>query len=131
DATHSHMSSALALIRSEPRLAAMHDHVSRRLALGDRQLAERKGRDAARARLAAFERSYDEAVFYQSQYTGLEPEANLRASRSAARRALGLFDPNDGTGTGTGLALTPGEFDAAEIAVVTERHSELTLILAE
>ena len=38
---------------------------------------------------------YDEAVFYQSQYTGLEPEANLRASRAAARRALEQFEPKE------------------------------------
>ena len=71
-----------------------------------------RGSPSARAatppasRLAAFQRSYDEAVFYQSQYTGLDPEANLRASRAAARQALEQFEPTGGTDAG--LALRPG-----------------------
>ena len=89
----------------------------------------RSRHDAARARYSAFNRSYDEAVFYQSQYTGLDPEANLRASRAAARHALEQFRPKDGPDAG--LALDPGDFDSAEVASVIERYYELALILAE
>ena len=99
------------------------------LALSDTRIAERKRRETALARFSAFKRSYDEAVFYQSQYTGLEPEANLRASRAAARRALEQFRPKDGSDAG--LALAPGDFDAAEVAAIIERYYELALILAE
>ena len=93
DSAKTQLSSALALARAEPRLAPMRDAVAKMLAVTDRKIAERASRDAARARFSAFQRFYDEAVFYQSQYTGLELEANLRASRAASRRALEQFDP--------------------------------------
>ena len=118
DSARTQLSSALALARTELRLAAMRDAVTKMLALTDPKIAERTSRDAARARFSAFQRYYDEAVFYQSQYTGLEPEANLRASRAAARRALEQFEPNEGTGAG--LALAPAHFDPAEVGAITD-----------
>jgi tetratricopeptide (TPR) repeat protein/tRNA A-37 threonylcarbamoyl transferase component Bud32 len=124
-----HASSALALIRTEPRLAGLDEAASSMLALCDLRIAGRKAREAARARLATFQRSYDAAVFYQSQYTGLAPEANLRASRAAARRALEQFEPSGDKAAG--LALDPGVFDAAQVDDMTERYYELALILAE
>ncbi len=129
DSARAQMTGALALIRNEPALAAMGVEASRMLAACDDRIARREARAAARARLAAFQRSYDEAVFYQSQYTGLEPEANLRASRDAARQALAQFEPKGGSGDG--LALPPGAFDASEVEAVTERYYELALILAD
>ncbi len=129
DGARAQMSSALALIRAEPELAASGDGVSRALAVCDGKIAEREARAAARSRLATFQASYDEAVFYQSQYTGLEPEPNLRASRAAARHALEQFEPAGGSGTG--LALVPGALDASEVEAVTERYYELALIRAE
>ena len=129
DNAKTQLSSALALAHSELRLAPMRDQVTKVLALTNSKIAERTRRDAARARFSAFQRYYDEAVFYQSQYTGLEPEANLRASRAAARRALEQFEPNEGRGAG--LALAPAHFDPAEIGTITTRYYELALLLAE
>jgi eukaryotic-like serine/threonine-protein kinase len=122
-----HLSSALAVIRTEPRLAAMSEPVSAMLAAIDREIAGHKGRVAGRARLAAFQKSYDDAVFYQSQYTGLDPAANARASRVAARLALEQFEPAEGAG----LAIASAQFDAAEVAEITARYYELALILAQ
>ena len=69
-------------------------------------------------------------MFYQSQYTGLEPEANLRASRAAARRALEQFEPAERPSARArprpGAISTP-----AEVEEITERYYELALILAE
>ncbi len=129
DGAKAHMSSALALVRTETPLADVGVTVAGLLAVADRKIAERKSRDAARARFLAFQRSYDDAVFYQSQYTGLDPETNLRASRAAARRGLEQFQPDNGPGGG--LTLASGDFDTANLGIITERYYELALILAE
>ena len=94
------------------------------------KIAERTSREAARARLSAFQRYYDEAVFYQSQYTGLEPEANLRASRAAARRRPRAIRP-ERRHRAPGLRSPLPHFDLAEIGVITTRYYELALLLAE
>jgi serine/threonine protein kinase/Tfp pilus assembly protein PilF len=129
DTARAHLSSALALTRTEARLGAMCAAVAKMLGQVDLKIADRTSREGARARFAVFQRYYDEAVFYQSQYTGLEPEANHRASRAAARRALEQFEPT--SGADAGLAYAPDHFDLAEIGVITTRYYELSLILAE
>jgi len=123
------MSSALALIRAEPHLAAMGDRVSRRLSQSEQKITAQKNGEFAQAQFAAFERAYDEAVFYQSQYTGLDPEANLRASRASARLGLKQFDPK--SAPDTGLSLPPNGLDTAEEDLITAHYYELALILAE
>jgi serine/threonine protein kinase len=67
------LSIALALAHSEIQLAPMRDQATKVLALTNSKIAERARRDAARTKFAAFQRDDDEGVFYQSQYTGLEP----------------------------------------------------------
>jgi eukaryotic-like serine/threonine-protein kinase len=123
------LTSALALTHAELRLASMGVQVAKMLGLTHSKVAERTRRDGARARFSAFQRYYDEAVFYQSQYTGLEPDANLRASRAGARLALEQFESSNGKGAG--LALSPAHFDLAEIGAITTRYYELALLLAE
>jgi serine/threonine protein kinase/tetratricopeptide (TPR) repeat protein len=129
DSARTQLSSALALARSEPRLVQPRDTLKHALEQTDRKIADRTSRDATRARLATFHRYYDEAVFFQSQYTGLEPDANLRSSRAAALRALEQFEPNERPRAG--LALAPAHFDPAEIGVLTKRFYELALIYAD
>ena len=117
------------MIRTEPDLRAIRNRAATTLALCEGKLEHRKAREAARARFSTFGESYDEAVFHQSQYTGLEPEADLRATRAAARRGLEQFHPRkDG---GLGLALTPRDWAAGEVELITSRYYELSLILAE
>jgi eukaryotic-like serine/threonine-protein kinase len=129
DNARTQLSSALALAHSELRLAPIRDQATKVLALVNSKIAERARRDAARARFSEFQRYYDEAVFYQSQYTGLDPDANLLASRAVARRALEQFEPDKGEGAG--LVLAPAHFDRAEIEMITTRYYELALFLAE
>jgi tetratricopeptide (TPR) repeat protein len=129
DTAKAQLTSALALTQTEPLLGAMGETVRKALALAEGKIAERTRRDEARARYAAFQHSYDEAVFYQSQYTGLEPEANLKASRAAARRALEQFKPKDGTGSE--LALDPTHFNSADAGIIAARYYEVALMLAE
>jgi serine/threonine protein kinase/Tfp pilus assembly protein PilF len=129
EVSRTQLTSALLLIRSEDRLAEMRAGVESLLALSDKKIAGQRSREAARERFTDFQRLYDEAVFYQSDYTGLDPEANLRACRDAPRRALALFAP--GTGDDGGLALNRAHFDAREIEQINAGCYELTLLLAE
>ncbi len=99
------------------------------LRLAERRIAERNEQVAARDRLSDFTRLGDEAVFHQSRYAGLDPEADLRAARSAARQALDQFRPVDSPGHG--LAIEQGTFDSSEVQAIEDRYYELTLILAE
>lgn len=122
-------SSALALTRNEPALAALRGQVGRFLDVSDRRINDQKNRAAARSRLAAFHRYYDEAVFYQSQYTGLEPEANNRAGRAAARNALKQFESEAGSSEVDPVRL--GQFDAVERETLDSGRFELMLLLAE
>src|SRR5262249_21818845 len=115
-----HTSSAYALVRTEPELSAIRDRVARMLGLCERKLNAQKARDAMRARLVTFTECYDEAMFHQSQHTGMEPEADLRATRSAARRGLDQFDP--AARGGFEVSLAPGDFTPAEVETITARY---------
>jgi tetratricopeptide (TPR) repeat protein/tRNA A-37 threonylcarbamoyl transferase component Bud32 len=123
-----HFQNALMLARGEPKLSPLGSALANLLDRADRKIDERTERDDARKRLAAFQKSYNEAVFYQSQYTGLDPEANVRASRQAAKVAVDQFarDVRDGT-----LALSLLHFTAAEIDQINARYYEVSLIQAE
>jgi eukaryotic-like serine/threonine-protein kinase len=123
------LSSALALIRSDAHLVETKAAVGKLLALSGERIAEAKSQAAAHARFVAFLRLYDDAVFYQSEYTGLDPEANLRASRAAASRALAQYGLSTGDGSNTGI--DPPRFDKSEVETITANSYELTLILAE
>ena len=70
--------------------------VTKVLALTDSKIAER-ARRTARAEFAAFQRDDDEGVFYQSQYTGLEP-----AGSDVALSSPSGFDWNNTEPSSTG-----------------------------
>jgi eukaryotic-like serine/threonine-protein kinase len=123
------LSSALALIRSEPRQAETRKNVEGLLALSNRSIAEQKSRESARNRFSNYQRLYDEAVFYQSEYTGMDAEANLQAGRAAARVALAQFGL--ATGEPVALKLDPAYFDPREVERIVDGCYELTLLLAE
>ena len=125
--------SALALIRSEPHLAALRKAAEGLLALSNREIADEKARESDRERFANFLQLYDEAVFYQSDYTGMDAEANLRAGRASARRALAQFRPatHDRGDHGHGLDLDPAHFSAREVERIVDGCYELAILLAE
>jgi tRNA A-37 threonylcarbamoyl transferase component Bud32 len=110
------LTSALALIRSEPRMSETRAAVEKMLTKSDERITWEKGRAAARSQFDEFLRLYDEAVFYQSEYTGLDPQANLRAGRDAARRALALFGLP--AADSAGPQYDPAHFDASEIEII-------------
>jgi tetratricopeptide (TPR) repeat protein/tRNA A-37 threonylcarbamoyl transferase component Bud32 len=123
------LNSALAVLRSEPRLAGAQTLARSLVATAEQQMALESHRATAQARWTEFHRLHDEAVFYQSEYTGLDAEASLRASRDAARRGLSQFglDPDD---TGHVTPDLDG-LEPTQQAAVRIQGYELTLILAE
>jgi eukaryotic-like serine/threonine-protein kinase len=129
EASRTQLSSAMALIRSESRLAVMRDGVENLLALDGRRIAEQRAREEARARFSEFQRLYDEAVFCQSDFMGLDYEAGLQTRRASTRQALSRFGL--GTGNRIDLALDPAHFDAREVDLINTGCYELTLLLAE
>ena len=96
ETSRTQLTTALALIRSEARLVGMKEVVESLLDRCDRKIAEQRSRESAREQFVDFQRLYDEAVFYQSDYTGLDLEANIRAGRASARRALARFGREPG-----------------------------------
>lgn len=129
EVARTHLSSALALIQAEPKLVPARASVQSLLGLTMRRIAAEKDRATKRAQFQDFLRLYDEAVFYQSEYTGLDPEASLRASRASARQALAQFALDDENETGP--EIDPAHFDKDEQASIISKCYELTVILAE
>lgn len=106
----------LALIRSEPGLGTIRATVESLLAASERNIAERKGRELSRGRLARFQQLLDEAIFCASDFTGMAPETKLRAGRAAARAALEQFGLRPGGPDRLALQLDPKHFSVQEHA---------------
>jgi len=124
-----HLSSARALIRSEPRLTEMRATVDNLLALSELRILTQKRREQARARLAKFQHLWDEALFCASDFTGMAPETKLRSGRAAARAALEQFGLR--TGRAVKLNLDPTHYSAQQSAWIVDSCYVLTLLLAE
>ena len=123
------LSSAYALVRTEVGMEEMRHSVEKLLGLSVRSITEEKRRKSSRAHFASFQQQYDAAVFYQSDYTGMDADANVRAARAAARGALAEFPPSaDKKGR---LDLDATHFTPLEMERITDGCYELTLLLAE
>ena len=135
ETSRTHLTTALALIRSDASRAGMKEVVESLLDGCDRKIAEHRRNESARERLVDFQRLYDEAVFYQSDYTGLDLEANIRAGRASAARALARFGRGPGRrgldGETNGPTPDPRYFDAKEFETINASCYELALLLAE
>ena len=124
------LSNVLTRIKEESRLGAERARAAELLAQADRGSAEQGEREAERRRFEEFLRSRDEALFYETQFTGLDLPGNLEKSRSSARAALGIF-ADKVSARGWVLGPLPGSLSEAERSAVRERCYELLLILAE
>jgi serine/threonine protein kinase/Flp pilus assembly protein TadD len=133
ESAQTQMSTALTLLRSEPRLASSQEIVQRMFNQCSERISEQAARESARRRFVEFQKLYDEAIFYQSDYTGLESEANIRASRSSAAEALSKFDrqPGQSKSLRSVLEPSPHHFDARELEKINVSCYELSLLLAE
>jgi tetratricopeptide (TPR) repeat protein len=124
-----YFAAALEKIGSEPTLADRRAEAERHLDATQRLLNEAAEGRHAREQYARFLRARDEALFYESEFTGLDWTANQGAMRRAAREALDLF----GLATGTPAA-APWDgphYSAGERVEVAAGCYELLLLLAE
>ncbi len=94
------------------------------------QQAEQERRREERERLQKFPRLLSEALFHDTQFTGLDLPSNQEATRRAARTALDLFAA-PGSGDSWALRSLPPSFSPSEQAEVVEGCYELLLVLAE
>jgi Tfp pilus assembly protein PilF len=118
----------------EPRLAALHVHASRLLAVTQERIAARQAHDDAQKRYQQFVRQRDEALFYNAQFTGLEGAANVAATRKAASTALDQFavpEWAEDRDKAFALACLPGALSVAKQDQIRSGCYELLLVLAE
>ncbi len=90
------LSGAVALISAEPSLSMLLPSLKASLGTTNQRIAAKEEREASLARRKSFREYRDQAFFFQSKYTGMEPEANLRGLRLAAGQALGALRPGQG-----------------------------------
>lgn len=125
----SQLDSALALIRSEPALTNLRQATEDMRGTVTLRMSEVDAVQEARTRLAKFAAARDEAVFHQSQYTGLDPTTDLIATRKSAAEALELFGLAGPAAAA--LDLDEGQYSASERDQVAAGCYELLLILAD
>jgi len=90
------------------------------------RLGDARGWADARTRIGQLKDFHGEAVFFGSDFTGLEVPDNLARTRRAAAAGLALFGVVEG-GDGP-LVLNPRFFSPAEAAAITDRCYELLLL---
>jgi tetratricopeptide (TPR) repeat protein len=120
--------SVLDMVRDEPSLAdnPLLEPARRLQAQAEGRIAHARDRDAARGRLPQFHKSYAEAVFHGTLYTGLDLTENIDRARKAAAEGLTLFGvtpDNDGA-----PQVDPRFFSPAEAQAVAADCYELLLI---
>ncbi len=116
--------------RKEPRLHALYDLAGSLLAQIERRLADDDAQKRDRARFETFLRLRDDALFYETQFTGLDLTASRKAAERAARAALAIFGgpgPRDVWVPNT----LPVTYFAKEYEEVRESCYELLLVVAE
>ena len=120
----------LKVLEREPRLAALHDRATGLLSQVGQGIADeaRQSRDRRRYRL--FLERRNEAFFHETWFTGLDLPANVQATRTAARTALGIF-AESAEGDAWTLPALPASLTPAEQAEIGEGCYELLLVLAE
>ena len=120
----------LSRLRDEPQLKDRRNRAAALLVQADRGRAEQDAEDRARRRYQRFLQLHKEALFHETQFTGLDLSRSGEVTRNSARGALDLFAAGDSRETWT-LAALPTTFSARERAEITEGCYELLLILAE
>jgi serine/threonine protein kinase/Tfp pilus assembly protein PilF len=124
------LTQAGAVVRSQEKLAEFQPVIEALLVETDRRQDELATKVQARERFPAFQKGRNQALFYESQFTGLDLPANREGTREAARQALALFGLGpEGDGS---LDLGPaGAFTPDEQKDIVRDCYELLLILAE
>jgi serine/threonine protein kinase/Tfp pilus assembly protein PilF len=106
----------------------LRDEAQRQLAAEQEKRAQEQARRRVIDKSEGFHRSYDEAQFHGTLFSGVDLVANVRASEKAALTALGEFGVALDSDTGPRFE---GPFTPPEKTDITARCYELLLILAE
>ena len=120
---------ALAMTRAEPDLADLAARAERLRAEVERRLADFEARAKAREAYAQFLERRDDALYHATLFTGLDPAANLAASRDSARAALalcGMADDATTTPAPPDPALSPSEQEEVRAGAL-----EMLIVLAD
>ena len=124
------LSKLLTKIEAEPRLADLRARAADTLDQINRGLADQQAWEADRARYRQFLLRRNEALFHETQFTGLDLPSNRELTRKSARDALAVFAAAGPDGTWAPRPLPP-VLTPPERAEVEEGCYVLLLILAE
>jgi eukaryotic-like serine/threonine-protein kinase len=78
-------------LKSSPRLSDQHSRAAQWLEKIKHHRVERQAEEAARDRYRQFIRRHDDALFEDTQLTGLDPAESLKVIRKSARATLAIF----------------------------------------
>jgi eukaryotic-like serine/threonine-protein kinase len=124
------LSKAIATVRPEPELADLTARAESLKAETEQRLALMEARQAARDTYVRFQKGRDDALYHGTLFTGLDRAANLEATKTAAREALGLYGIAD-EGAAKAPILDKSDLDDLEQDEVKTGCYELLLVLAE
>jgi serine/threonine protein kinase/lipoprotein NlpI len=116
-------------IRNEDLLADLRARADTLIAQANQGLAEQEEEDQDHQRYEQFLQHRKQALFYETQFTGLDLPGSEEATRQSAHAALGLFAA-PGRGDAWTLGTLPASLTADERTEITAGCYELLLILA-
>ena len=117
-------------LRDEPPLTDLRTRAAGLLRQADRGRAGQDAEGRDRRRYQRFLQLRKEALFHETQFTGLDLPRNVEVTRRSARDALAIFAAPGSRDLGT-LAALPATFSDRERTEIAEGCYELLLILAE
>jgi tetratricopeptide (TPR) repeat protein len=124
------LSRLLTRTEAEPRLVLLHARAAGTLDQINRGRADQEARARDRDRYRQFRQRWNEALFHEMRFTGLDLPGNREATRQSAQAALELFAEPGPDFTWTLRPFSPS-LTAPERAEVIEGCHVLLLILAE
>ncbi len=120
----------LTRLQNEPALSTQKGRATYLLAQAEKGNTNQLAGEADRRRLDEFLARRDDALFRETQFTGLDLPTNLEETRRAARAALAVFAAPAST-RGWSLGPLPANLTETEKTTVRDGCYELLLILAE
>ena len=117
-------------IKGEAKLRDLNVAVQALLDEVKQRQAEQLSRESDRARYAKFGGLRIQALFHDTQFTGMDLPSNQEATRSAALAALGLYAIS-GSGDSWALGSLPSSLSASERAEIADGCYTLLLVMAE
>ena len=120
-----------AKLKSEPRLANQHARAAGWVEKVSHHRADQLAKETARDRYRQFIRRHDDALFEDTQITGLDSTDNLRVIRQSARAALELFAAEGQQGDEWKLQPWPPSLTEPERNEVALGCYEMLMVLAD